>query len=245
MKNQFAIIITLLLGTIFAYGQDKPTDFTLFSKENIEFTALKPFFYLIRQEYILMDESGKPRVRGGNNFYGKAYTIGVLSEDTKLWFPTYIRSPWEIDDTYDQLTNKSHKPECSLFGMKSYADDDYFVTQIQSIDEKDPLFFIRVGRNGIMLEKDLQDNGTLIIFYTSAASPDNFEVILHSIMFLDEIIWNSDGTAEIEELNYGDNKIIGGALFSRHMSPGNIRWRLAGFYLPVNNRWILKSIREQ
>jgi len=245
MKKQFAIIVTSLLGTFLAYCQDKQTDLIFFSKENIEFTALKQFLYLIRQDYIVIDESGKPRFRGGNNYYGKAYTIGVLSEDTKLLFPTYIRSPWEIDDTYDQLANRNYKPECSLFRMKSYADGEYFVTKLQSTDEENEISFMLAGKQGIMIEENLQDNGTLIVFYTSAASPDNFADILHSIMYLDDITWNSDGSANIEELNYGENEIIGGALFSRHISPGNIRWKLAGLYLPVNNKWVLKSIREK
>jgi hypothetical protein len=242
MKFRYSVIFSFIISCVSIYCQDKPTDFSMFLKENIEFAALKPFFYLIRQEYILLDEDGKSRVRAGNDFYGKAYTIGVLTEDTKLWFPTYIRSPWKIDNTYDKQIDISYKPECSIFGMKNYADQSYFRTKIQNISEDDLITFISAGRQGIALEESPQDNGTLIVFYSSAASPDDFEVITHSIMFLEEINWNPDGIAEIEELNYSDNVIIGGALFSRYLNPGVIRWKLSGLYLPVDNKWILKSV---
>lgn len=245
MKFRYISFFLLLFSSRSIYSQDNQTDFSLFLKENLEFTALKPFFYLIRQEYIVFDEFGKPKIRGGNDFYGKAYTIGVLAEDTRLWFPTYVRFPWEIDNTLDSRIKKSFKPECSFINFKSFADQDYFKSKIRDIDEKKLLTCVLAGKYGIAPEDSLKNNGTLIVFYSSAASPDDFTSISHSIMFLEEIKWNSDSIAEIEELQYGNNKIIGGALFSRNLSPGSINWKLSGFYIPVRDKWVLKSIIKQ
>lgn len=245
MKFRYISVFLLLFSSISIYSQDNQTDFSLFLKENLEFTALKPFFYLIRQEYIVFDESGKPKTRGGNDFYGKGYTIGVLADDTRLWFPTYVRFPWEIDNTLDGRIKKSSKPECTFINFKSFADQDYFKSKVQDIDEKNLLTSIFAGKYGIAREDSLQNNGTLIVFYSSAASPDDFTSISHSIMFLEEINWNSDGIAEIEELPFGNNKIIGGTLFSRYLTPGAITWKISGFYLPVRDKWVLKSIIGQ
>jgi hypothetical protein len=245
MKFRYIIIFLSLSCCISVYSQDKQPDFSMFLNENIEFTALKPFFYLIRQEYVLSDETGKAKTRGGNDFYGKAYTIGVLDEDSKLWFPTYVRFPWKIDDTFDKKIITSFRPECSFFGRKNYSEQDYFKTKIQAIDERNLLTFLLSGKIGITLEKSQQNNGTLVVFYSSVASPDDFKLISYSLMFLDDIIWNSDGIADIEELHLGNNKIIGGALFSRNLSPGFINWKLSGFYLPVKDKWVLVSLNKQ
>jgi hypothetical protein len=245
MKFRYTSFFLLLLYSVSAHSQDNQTDFSLFLKENLEFTALKPFFCLIRQEYVVIDEYGKQKLRGGNDFYGKAYTIGVLADDARLWFPTYVRFPWEFDNTLDSRTKKSSKPECSFINFKSLADKEYFKSKIQEMDERKLLTSILAGKYGIVREDSLQNNGTLIVFYSSAASPDDFTGISHSIMFLEDLNWNSDGVAEIEDLHYGNDKIIGGALFSRYLRPGSITWKLSGFYLPVKNKWVLKSIIKQ
>ncbi|HBE40649.1 MAG TPA: hypothetical protein DDW27_05505 [Bacteroidales bacterium] len=242
MKVKYIPLIIVLISCEIICAQNNLADFSMFSKENIEFSALKPVFYLIRQEYILTDETGKTRVRGGNNFYGKAYTIGVLTEDTRLFFPTCIRTPWNMDPTYNRSANKGFKPECSVFGMKRYSENTFFETKIQGLNEEDIITFIPGGSSGITIEDSPQNNGTLIVFYSKAAAPDDFSLIMHSLMDLEDITWNSRGIAEIEELNYGDNKIIGGILFSRYIDPGKIIWKLSGFYLAENSKWILKSV---
>lgn len=245
MKFRYISFCLLFFCSVSGYSQDNQTDFSQFLKENLEFTALKSFFYLIRQEYVLFDESGKQMIRGGNDFYGKAYTIGILAEDSRLWFPTYVRFPWEIDNTLDSKTKKSSKPECSFINFKSLTDQDYFKSKIQEINERKLLTNILAGKYGIVREDSLRNNGTLIVFYSSAASPDDFTGISHSIMFLEDLTWNSDGIAAIEDLHYGNDKIIGGALFSRYLRPGSITWKLSGFYLPVKDKWVLKSIIRQ
>jgi hypothetical protein len=245
MKFRYILIFLLLFSCISIYSQENRTDFSMFLNENIEFTALKPFFYLIRQEYVLSDKTGKTKTRGGNDFYGKAYTIGVLDEESKLWFPTYIRFPWKIDDTYDKKIIANFSPECSFFCRKSYSEQDYFKTKILKTDEKYLLTFLLSGKIGIALEKSPQNSGTLVVFYSSVASPDDFTLISHSQMFLEDITWNPDGIADIEELHLGNNKIIGGALFSRYLSPGSVSWKLSGFYLPVKDKWVLVSVGKQ
>lgn len=177
MKSAYANIFFIVVSCISIYAQDKQKDFSFFSTENLEFSALKPCFYLVRQEYILLDENGKARTRGGNEYYGKAYTIGVIDEDYRLWFPNYIRHPWEIDETFNEQLNNNANPECSLFCIKGYSDQDYFRTKIPGTDENNLLSFLLAGKRGILLEDTLQNEGTLIVFYTSAASPDDFTAI--------------------------------------------------------------------
>ena len=244
MKLINSMALLLIFFCITAYSQDKQTDFKIFKAENIEFTALKSLFYLIRQEYVLVDDSGKPRTRGGNDFYGKAYTIGVIDEFARLWYPTHVRFPWQSDPTYDRELTRNMKPECSVFGIKNYSEENFFMTKLPLSDKKELISFILFNERGIELDDSLPEEGTLIIFYTATHSPDNFNVITHSLIFMDGIKWDSNGVSEVETLQFGNNRIIGGALFSRHLGPGSIRWKLAGFYIPVGEKWIIKSMDD-
>ena len=245
MKSRYIPILYFLLSCLSLSSQDKQTDFPLFSVENLEFTALKSFFYIVRQEYVLLDESGKSLTRGGNDYYGKAYAIGVSDDNTQLWFPGYIRSPWEIDETFDKQANKNFKPECSIFCSKNYSDQDYFKTIIPSNYDNDLVMHIPAGKLGIPLEKSQPRNGTLVVFYSSSASPDDFSLISHTLMYLEDITWDSRGVADIEDLHYGNNTIIGGVLFSRYLSPGLVKWKLSGFYFPMGDNWIIKSVNNK
>jgi hypothetical protein len=245
MKSATVALFLILVSCLPINSQEKQRDIPLFSAENLEFSALKPSFYLIRQEYVLSDKDGKSRTRGGNEYYGKAYTIGIIDEDTRLWFPNYIRRPWEIDETVDKQLINNSEPQCSLFCIKGYSDQDYFRTKIPGTDEINLLSFILCGKSGIPPEDSLQHDGTLIVFYSSAASPDDFTAISHTLMFLNDITWTPDGISNIQELYYGNNKILGGALFSRYVIPGAITWKLAGLYIPFQGKWVIKSITNQ
>ena len=244
MKQLNSTALFLILCCITVYSQDKQTDFKIFKSENIEFTALKSLFYLIKQEYVLVDASGKPRTRGGNDFYGKAYTIGVIDEFTRLWYPTHIRFPWQSDPTYDRELTRNLKPECSIFGIKNYSQENFFRTKLPPLDKKELISFILFNESGIELDDSLPEEGTLIIFYTATPSPDDFNVITHSLILIDDIKWDSNGVTEIETLQFGNDRIIGGALFSRHVAPGFIRWKLAGFYMPLGDQWVIKSVDD-
>ncbi|MFO7524933.1 MAG: hypothetical protein R6W68_05730, partial [Ignavibacteriaceae bacterium] len=67
----------------------------------------------------------------------------------------------------------------------------------------------------------------------------------HSLILLENITWNENGISEIKELRFGNNKIIGGALFSKYISPGSVTWKLSGLYIPVGDKCILKSIGKK
>src|SRR5512145_1321076 len=95
------VIWFLLMNFMTLFCQDKPVvDLSLVSHENIEYAALKSLFFLVRQEYVMIARDGQKVTRGGNEFFGKAYTIGVLTEDLRLLFPKSIIYPWRTDANF-------------------------------------------------------------------------------------------------------------------------------------------------
>jgi hypothetical protein len=241
MKFRYIVIISFFWINTITFCQDKTKDFQLFSKENLEFTALKSCFYLVCQEYVLIDYSGNPKGRGGNDFYGKVYTIGVQGIESKIWFPSYIRFPWEIDKTFDRKNTKNLEPECSAFRIKRYTDKSFYNSKLQPSNDNSLISFFVFGTDGIPFDSIKSNNGTLIIFHSSKSFPDDFVDLSKSIITLDNITWNNENISEIENLNFGNDQILGGTLFSRYITPGKIEWKLSGFYLLVKNKWVLKS----
>jgi hypothetical protein len=237
MKLKCISTLLLSLGCIAVCGQNNPVDFSVFSAENIEFKALKPSFRLIRHEYILLD-NGNTRTRGGNDYYGKIYSIGVLDDATRLWYPEHIKTPWLHDETLDKELLKSCTPKCFNFCIKDYYEQDFFETKLQDTSVN----YIHIGKFGIPFEDSLRQEGTLVIFYTSVPSPDDFSTVSYSLISLKDLIWSREGICEIDELHYGSNKIIGGALFSRYINPGKVNWELIGFYIPAGDKWVIKAI---
>jgi hypothetical protein len=238
------LILTILFFGFIANCQNKITDLSYFSQENIEYTALKDIFYIIRQEYVIMDKDQNPRTRGNNNFYGKAYAIGVLDEDFRLWFPTFVRRPWDYDQTFDKNNLQKGTPKCTVIKVKGTNEDKYFETQLENIPEKKLITSISRGMGGLELEKDTINKGTLIVFSTSNASPDNFDLISHSIIQLSDIEWDSNQNSETIDLSFGSEKILGGVFFSRKIEMGLIEWKLSSLLVPLNTgEWILKAIQ--
>lgn len=245
MKFKILVLVIFLAGQELATCQENLNDFLLFTQENLEYTALKSFFYIVRQEYVVVKNNRNVETRVGNDYYGKLYTLGVLGEDTNLWLPAYIRYPWEMDYTFDKKNDAKYKAECSITRFKSKTDIEYYSTKIHWQESDDLILSLKIGRkDGIALEETWPDEGTLFVFSTSTSSPDAFGDIEHSIIYLDDIAWDSAGIAEADPLDFGNERILGGALFSRYIEPGNVRWKLSGMYIILDDKWVLKSISD-
>lgn len=240
----FGFIICMVSSGI-AYGQDNLKDFMLFTHENLEYAALKSFFYIIRQEYVVINHNQTVETRVGNDYYGKFYTIGVLGENTNLWFPAYIRYPWDMDFTFDKKNSAYYKTECSITKFKNNTDTEYFSTKPQWQDKDVFLLSLKIGeKGGIALDESRSKEGTLIVYSSSTSSPDAFGDLAYTIINLDEIKWDSEGIAEIDPLEFGNERIVGGALFTRYITPGIVRWKLSGMYIIIDDEWALKSISD-
>ncbi len=234
----------------FVYAQDIPkpkVDFSRFRQENLEYTALKTSFYLVCQEYIVMAEDSSLVKRGDHTYFGRAFSIGILSQDLKLWFPQYIRLPWTVDPNFS-VYQGTHTPKCSALKIRKLEDTVYtdtFNLEMNPIDVSDDVLFLRIGvKDGIKFTGELINEGTLVTFYTSELAPEEQGDITYSVSYLQNLEWDSDGVCHIKELPKGDQEIFGGALYQRMISPGKVEWRLAGFYVPVEGKWVIQSVKS-
>ena len=219
-------------------------DFSFVDQENIEYTALKPLFYLVRQEYIIISENGEKLTRGGNDYFGKAYAIGVITENLNICFPKSIRYPWKEDISFNEYKD-GFKPECTYTKFKALDDALYRSFLINDLDTNNVITCFPLGSKGIKISETLPSHGSLVIFHTIEQSPENNEDIQYSIVNIDDAVWNTDSICEFETPYMGNQQIIGGAFFKRIIFLGRIEWELAGMYIPINGTWVIKSILNQ
>lgn len=251
-KNRILLgILLILINIIPLSGQDKPVvDLSLVSQENIEYSALKSLFFLIRQEYIITARNGEKITRGGNEYFGKAYAIGILTDDLRLWFPKSIRYPWKTDINFNDY-QRGYTPECTFTRFKS-IEEPFFISNDSLylkrfllnnlIDTNDILINYVFGQKGIKTSDTFPKTGSIILFHSSDQNLEKAENIQYSIITIDAAKWNSDGIYEFKVPYLDSQQIIGGAFFQRIISPARIEWMLAGVLVSINNRWVVKSI---
>jgi hypothetical protein len=245
------VLLVVLANCISAFCQDKPVvDFSLVSQENIEYTALKPLFYLVRQDYIIVSRNGEKITRGGNDYFGKAFAIAVLTDDLRLWFPKSVMYPWKNDVNFKEY-QRGYKPECTFTRFRSFdrslnsSNDSLYQRRFvinNLVDTTDIVLGYVFGQKGIKVSDTIPNNGSIIIFHSSNQIPEKTEDIQYSILNVDETKWNADGICEFKVPYLGNQQIIGGAFFQRNISMARIGWELAGILVPVSNNWVIKSI---
>ena len=242
--------ILLFIGAFFCFWnancQEKSKIiYPLLTKENLEYQALKPSFFLVCQEYLIYSKERTPKYRYGKNYFGRTFAVGILSQDRKIWFPKYVRNPWINDPNFKEYKD-THTP--SLTGLRYRLIEDTIYRKEYNIEEsyKDTtnaeLFFVSQDSTGVKYSDDFVNNGTLFIFYTSNPAPENKGDIKYLITSVDELEWNPDGICYLKDNYIEEQRIIGGALYERIITPGKIEWRLAGFYTLVSGNWVIKSV---
>lgn len=209
---------------------------------NIEITAVEPAIYLIGQEYVLV-KNGKRLGKDGNNYFGKLYGIGILVEKN-LWFPTYLKTPWLFDNNYKEYEN-THKAESSIITINAINDSikSSFVLKKKKTDED--LTYLVMQENGVNLNSDANKDGILLVYHAPKDKIETKENITSSIIEYDDLNW-SNGKCDIKKPFFGDRIILGGVLFSKHISIGKIEWKATTLMtkLPENDSWQLSKLNN-
>lgn len=229
------------------YGQDNPRlNSSLIFQENLDYKALSSTFYLVCQEYTIIAEDGAQKRRGSKNYFGRAFAVGVLSQDFKLWMPSYVWFPWSTDPDFRQFEGQyvPHRTILKIRRLEDLVYTDTFNLEKTPIDTTDIVLFFHIGKkDGIKFTDELIKEGILITFYASNPAPELKGDVSYSISQLTDLNWDTKGICQIRELEMGDRVIIGGALYKRIIVPGKIEWKLAGFYAPSDGKWVIKSVK--
>jgi hypothetical protein len=246
MKNKLLISFFFLMSGSECFCQDKSTlNLAFASQENLEYSALKSLFYLIRQDYVAFSRKDEKLTRGGNDYFGKAYTIGIITANRKLLFPGFVRSPWMEDSNFNEYKDL-YKPECTNTKIRALDDSVYHVYNLKNLESAGPVSGFIFGHDGIKISDSISDKGCLVIFHTSRQIPDKNEKIQYSIANIDYAEWNNQGIYALKEPYLGSNQqIIGGVFFSRIVSVAKIDWKLSGMYVKIHNAWVIQSIIAQ
>jgi len=235
-------LILLLLITQFYIGNAQIPDLALpnMGIANLEIEALEPSIYLIGQEYIV-SRNGKKLGRGGNDFFGKLYGIGVLV-DNNLWFPAYLKTPWRYDENFKEY-EKTHKAECSTMGIKAMDDTITTSFMLKKKKSSDILTFLVMSKNGVAINTDPKKEGTLIVYHMPKESINIANDLSFSTINYNDLMWQ-DGFCQIKKPYFGERMILGGVLYTRHVSVGKIEWKAAALMVksPDGENWELKTL---
>jgi len=250
LNNMLGKTLLFLTGFFYFFHvrcQEKPKLlYQILNQENIEYQALKPTFFLVCQEYLISSKNGTPKYRFGKTYFGRTFAVGVLSKDSRIWFPKYVRYPWLTDPNFKEYKD-THTPK--ITGLRYRLVEDTLYRENINVDEspKDTtvaeIFFVSEDSCGVKYSENHVNKGTLFIFYTSNPAPENSGDIKHLIISLDEMKWTSEGICYLKDTYIDGQRILGGALYQRIITPGKIEWRLAGFYTLVNGIWVINSIK--
>lgn len=202
--------------------------------------AVEGAVYLVRQEYQLKSSSGESFGRGASEYFGKAYRIGILV-DRQLWIPTNIRKPWAHDPNFAEYS-QTHEPFCSVLKIKPINQDvDYRSFKIFEIDTSQSITFFSPGFIGIPIANDLPEQGNMLIYYIERENSPDESPVKSSFIRLNKLVWDESGTAEIQEIQFKDRLILGGAFFSEEVHLGKIEVKLVALYIETGDHWVLQA----
>jgi len=106
--------IVLLLMTMEGFSQVPKIDAGFLSgDQKLVRMAVDSALCILRTEYTLANRSGFEYGRNGKDYFGRMYTVGVVSGN-KVWADSKILRPWETDENFDKFkAADSIKPRIS------------------------------------------------------------------------------------------------------------------------------------
>jgi hypothetical protein len=236
--------LILLAHESFFYGQQKSGNTYLFSKqENLEYAALKSFFFLVQQDYVVISSSNDTITRFGNAYFGKISSIGIIDSEQRLYIPGFMAKPWSEDADFEPYKGK-YNPIFTVTHIKSLSDTVFRSFTNYKLDTNQSVMSLKIGIRGIKMSSTSLSAGTLIIFQSLNHAPEKKGDIQYSIFNISETDWNDQGIMGITTPFADEKVILGGAFFYRTILPAKIEWELAGIYTKVNNQWVIKSLTQ-
>ena len=206
--------------------------------------ALKEVVFCMRQEYVIQNKRGEKFGRSEKAYFGNIYTIGVLV-GSDLSFPSYLRKPWTGDKNLNEY-KKTHKPVCSNLYIRNVNGGlERELTNLQ-IDTTYAISSFKQGQGGLRISLfEDKSKGYLMLYHVPLDTDEKFPEITITLHLLENLDWDSKGTAEVKNYNFMGKEAIGGILLMEHITTGIIELRIGGLYLKKGEKWILNRITAQ
>lgn len=202
--------------------------------------AVEGAVYLVRQEYQWKPAAGKKATRNASDYFGKAYHIGILA-GRQLWIPTSLRKPWG-DDPHVAAYRQTHEPLCTALKIKPVNQpEDYRAFAALTLDTTRSITHFSPGENGLAIADTLPGEGSLLIYYLEGNDNPEEAAIKSSFIPLDALVWDASGTAQIQDIQFSNRHMLGGALFSQEVQVGIIEIKLVALYIEIDKHWVLQA----
>ena len=203
--------------------------------------SLKEVVFCLRQEYVIQNRRGEKFGHLDKAYFGKKYTIGVIV-GSDMYFPTYLRKPWEGDDRLLEY-KKSHKPVCSVLYIKNINGGIQRELTNLNIDTTTAISSFKQGPFGLAQADDTAGLKEYLMLYhipvdTEMVFPE-VTVTLHQI---DQVQWNGNGTADVKNFNFMGKEAIGGILLKEYITTGRIELKVEGLYVQKGDKWIIRAL---
>ena len=250
MKRYWMLLVLLAMGLSQAQAQKSGLLEGLFGNDDtIIEKALKQACVVVRQDYVIKDSLGVPYGSGQLPYFGRAYGIGVVSNGF-LWTSQRVRQPWIWDANYTGYS-KTHTAAPYEMAWKEVEADSFGVSKewdAQMVGGAAVGALPQDGgtaRPGVYQGDTLTEQGRLAVFYIEEGEhPDSAEIQMATAL-VEDIQWEEDGKAEEEAIKLKGKQLLGGALFTEHIGPGSITFKLSGLYVKttrLNDPWKLQKL---
>lgn len=172
--------------------------------------VVKGAAYVIRQDYLIQDPSGKQIGRDDNDMFGRDYGVAVAS-DGKIWSLTSTIDPWLEDKNFERF-KKDHEPIRSTTALRKMDEQEFKKLDMNVyIEEVDRIgYYTSMEINNYMVTSPdrKKTEGRLIIFYVNKGEDPEVAKIKMRVQNVDPE-WEGD-LGQIDKIQSSTSKILGG-----------------------------------
>lgn len=197
-----------------------------------------PSLYLVRQEYKVLS-NGSGIGKSDLPYWGYGLGVGVQVGE-KIVMPKHMQSPWEFDETYAEVKLKFPEAVCSQTKIMG-LDENTYKNSNESIqlDGEEGLSFINGGNSKLGLMSSNGEGEKYLLVLISVSDMESDSPTTYQTSHELNNTWDN-GRMVLENYKVPSN-CIGGILFERQQTPGQLTLSVAGIGSMVQNDLLIVS----
>jgi hypothetical protein len=202
---------------------------------------------IVRQDYNLKDKKGDEYGRDGKGYFGRKYTLGIISEN-KIWTENSINTPWDSDKYFELYKkNDTINTQLSDVAFRRIFNHEYILNtqKSESYDSSGVVTFKTNFKESVNLSKGNKGkNGWLVIVHSKEDLNKNEKSLI------DYTIYNPSPQFQVNSMEGLIKKmpvkenIIGGIYFTTVIKLGEIKFQAAGVLKNKGNEWYILAFPQ-
>ncbi|CAN5329052.1 hypothetical protein BH09BAC1_BH09BAC1_04620 [soil metagenome] len=242
MQKSLLLLLFLILAVFVKAQPGKGGDLGLFkerfpSVKNAVATGL----YLVQQQYIAVDSTGKEYGYNNQDNFGIGYSIGIKIKEGLL-LPSSFNTPGLYDPNFEPYKNTYHTRTSSI---KQRLIDSLKYNDIKLADLQAELPRINQASSPdfftLKQYKDVKEGKLIVVFAEDVAKLADENAKTNTIQ-VEDLTWDDKGIAQPKNLILGNRTVLGGVLFYEEVSFGKVAYQPVAFFEQINGAWVLKAI---